>query len=75
MNTAEDWRTRTRPKAWIEGPEGQKERATAIITDAIAPYTPRETARELADKVIAALGERFDLIERARETILEEVGK
>ena len=71
----EDWRTRTRPKAWIEGPEGQKERATAMIAEAIAPYTPRETARELADIIIGALGERFDLVERARESILEEVGK
>lgn len=56
-------------------PTDTKPAATAIIAGTIAPYTPRETARELADKVIAALGERFDLVERAQQSILEEVGK
>lgn len=49
--------------------------AAAIVADAIAPYTPRETARELADRILAALGERFDLVERVKATVLEEVGK
>lgn len=55
-------------------PTDTKPAAIAIVAEVIAPYTPRETARELADKVIAALGARFDLVERAPASILEEIG-
>ena len=53
----------------------QEETAIDLVAEQMASRMPPQVCRQFAREIVTALGERFDLVERARETILEEVGK
>ena len=53
--------------------ESDRERIRKIVTEEVAPFVPRDCAREIAIKVAARVAEGVDFVVREHGTILEEV--